>query len=166
MGKRNFVLAIIAILLIISCYFVGLLPLVSESSDDVILEEVNLNKGDIFNPFSKFSFNDGNYQLYYIQSAEDKRGLFKVLYTDEKETLLKIQKVFNCTYTGGDIATYQSKLILVKDSEVVLRMYVELQNQPSGLQNSEFGWITFKERKKVSEMIKEMKGYLMPFLSI
>jgi hypothetical protein len=166
MSKRNLVIVVIAFLLIISCYFFGLLPLVSESSDDVIVEEVNLNKGDLFNPFSEFNFNDENFQLYYIQSAEEQGGLFKVLYTDEKETLLKIQKSFNCTYTGGDIATYESKLILVKDNKIVLKTYIGLKGQPYGLQNSEFGWLTFKEREKASEMIKGMKNYLMPFLSI
>jgi hypothetical protein len=166
MNRRNIVIVIANFLVIFCCYFFGLLPLVSENSDDIMVKEVNLNKGDFFNPFSEFNFNDEDFKLYYIQSAEEKKSLSKVLYTDEKETLLKIQEFFNCTYTGGDVSTYESKLVLVKDNKIVLRMHIGLQSQPYGLQNSEFGWLTFKEREKASEVIKGMKSYLMPFLSI
>lgn len=166
MNRRKIIIVIVAFLVIATCYFFGLLPVVSESKNDIIVEEINLNKYDQFNPFSQFNFNDEDFQLYYIQSFEEKAGLSKVLYTDDKETLLKIKKSFNCTYTDGDISTYESRLVLIKDNKVVLRMYIKLQGQPYGVQNSEFGWLTFKEREKASEAIKGMKSYLTPFLSI
>lgn len=165
MKKRNIFLVTFILAAILCCYYFGWLPIVFATENNGIPEEINLNKGASYNPLNEFDFENGNYELYYIQSPRDKNGFFSVLHTDNKIKLKIIKNSFYCTYTGGDIATYESRLILVKDKRSILSMYINLNDQPFGVQDNQFGWLTVKDKDALSDELNDLDAYTLPFLS-
>lgn len=166
MRKRNLIIVIATILAVISCYYFGLLPVVSKTGNDVAVKELDLSKGESFNPLNEYDFEEDDYELYYIQSSMDKEGLFSVLYTNDREKLNKLKRLFQCTYSGGDIATLESSLILVKGGKRVLNIAISLEDAPFGVQGERFGWLTFNNKEELTNELKSLDKYFLPWLSL
>lgn len=179
--KKNFykVLGVLGILFIIS-YFIFGFPLIVLKPSSTLQLNVNNNsfiKGDTIKPLKQYDLIENNCSVYlvihrneveYLPSFVERKNfqLSKVLWTDDIEVLKKIQKHFNFTYTGGDIATCQSMIYVYSDNDLIFQSAIVLEEDKFGLQNQLFGWTPALNSNEIIRILKEFKPYYYPILSL
>lgn len=151
---------------VIGSYSFRLLPVVVEHRVDTSPSTApELQKGDEVQLFKDYHFDKGNYAIYIVFSAKENVEFPKVLFTDEHTVLNQLKESFELTYTGGDLATCESFLYLLKGDKVVLKMGIVL-DEVSGLQSSEYGWLEFKDRQKPLESLKLLSPVYRPYIKL
>lgn len=149
-------------------YHWGYLPVVMIG--DLPSNEVdvkNISPDEPFRLLENYDFSEGNYSCYVVWVYYDKveYNLPRVLFTEEVELLDQLKEAFVVTDTGGDIATCESVIILKRDDDIVLQIYIAL-DAVSGLQSKEYGWLEFEDRDKVVSCLQLMKSLYGPVVFI
>lgn len=156
----------LVVLGIIGSYSIRLLPVVIEHKVDTSPITVSkLEKGDKVQLFKDYDFDKGNYALYIVFSANEKVKYPKVLFTDQHSILKQVKNSFELTYTGGDIATCDSFLYLLKDDKVILKMGIVV-DESSGLQSEDYGWLRFEDKVTLLQCLDLMSGIYCPYINI
>lgn len=167
MKKKLALLAFVLIIGITCSYYFRVLPYVyinSIQENKVLQKQSTRLRGAEFSLFDEFDFDKNNYSFYIISSNQKGGILDKVIYTANKEDLISLKKVLKCTYTSGDIATMENFMYLLKNDTIVLEMGIELNEPPFGLQNEQYGWIEFKNRKELITVLKTLKPIYRPLV--
>jgi hypothetical protein len=171
MRKKLVIIVMVILLQLIGIggsYRFGLLPIVSDKEVIEVKSETQTHKeGDKFNVFEQYDFANGNYSLYLVLSNEEATELdcSKVLFTSDIDILVRVKNAFTVTYTGGDIATCESYIYLLKNDDIIAKMGIAL-TETTGLQSGTFGWLDFAHEHKVFYCIKSMKRVYKPYVKI
>lgn len=169
MKKRLAILGLLLLVGIFISYQFRLLPLVStgEIKNSDIMDTLALDKGDTIKVLNQYDFDSGDYSIYVVFSnQEGKRlGFSKVLFTDDVTVLNQVNKSFEMTYTGGDIATCESFIYLLQGDDVVFKAGLAIDNV-AGLQSPQYGWLEFKDKQKVLDCLKTMTKSYKPFIKL
>ena len=169
MKKGILVTFTILLVVVTAAYYFNLFPITLGGNIVVNkIPKLHLEKGVKINLFNSFNFDEGDYSLYVIFTPEDSQylGVSKVLYTDDKDILKKAQSVLLTEYTGGDVATCDSYLYLMKEDTPVLKMGLSIHNNIGGLQSSEYGWIEFVDFNGVYNLLHQLSSVYTPILKI
>ncbi|NVK05487.1 MAG: hypothetical protein HWD92_11720 [Flavobacteriia bacterium] len=168
-GSRKFFIAtgLVGFLAILSTYYLGIFPIVTLRQSEILCPSP-ISIGEEVNPFGLGDSENGEQTLYYIQDLDDKDGFFSVRYTSDNELIKKIRPLLNCEYTGGDVATTQSRIILVIDGTITMRLEasIVLDEAKPGLQVRSLGWLEFKKPQELKAELDNLSPYLLPWLHI
>lgn len=168
-GSRRFFIAagVVGVLIILSAYFFGIFPIITLRQSEII-DPSPLSIGEEVNPFGLGDSENAEYTLYYIQELDDKDGFFSVRYTRNYELIKEIRPLLNCEYTGGDLATAQSRIILVIDGTITIRLEanIVLDEAKSGLQMRSLGWLELKNPQELEAKLNNLSPYILPWLHI
>lgn len=124
-------------------------------------------QGDTVKPLTNFDFNTGKWKAYIAISRSDYKELNTSL---KKVSLLKTtdlnvlngMKGWEFKETGGDMATVESMIYIFHDGTLVFKSGIVLGSSNSGLQNSEYGWLTPIDKDAMIKSAKEFKQVYWP----
>ncbi len=173
--KKTFAYGLTALVILVVLYgaygVFYLLPIIIEQDYSFTQEApVELAKGDTIKLLDSFDFDSGDYSLYVV--FEDITSMRhspwerfpKVLYTDDPVILNGLKETFQLIYTGGDMATCQSYINLIKDDEIVLKQGICLDEINPGLQSSQYGWISFTDSDKILTSFNQLTPVYWPVI--
>jgi hypothetical protein len=69
-------------------------------------------------------------------------------------------------YTGGDMSTLNSRLIIIQDGYKLYESQIILSKEDIGLQNNITGWIVPEKKNDLISIISKFNKYKYPFLII
>jgi hypothetical protein len=121
-------------------------PLVFDFSKKINFAEIKLQKGDTIKPFEKFNFDKGSWVAYLFLnndntnlSSEMPKG--KCFKTTNINVLKQMQDEWKFLYSGGDVATIESSIILYNNGKKVFESGILIDENSQGLQSRQFGWL-------------------------
>ena len=148
MRAKKYILIILAIVLFIYFIIIQLwgYPLVFDFSNKIDFSEMKLQKGDVVKPFEKFDFDKGSWVAYLLLnnseinlSSEMPKG--KCFKTTDIKVLKQMQNEWIFSYSGGDVATIESSIILYNNGKKVFESGIAIDENLQGLQSHQFGWL-------------------------
>ncbi len=138
-----------------------------DSNEKTGKENIECINGNI-NPFKGFNFDsDDNWKLYIVFKGNDldelSEGIKKAnyLYTSDKEHLKNIKNRWDFKCTEGDMATVESRIVLLKNGNNVFQSGIVVNDNRSGLQSKNFGWV---ESNIILEDLKFFKRSYSPII--
>jgi len=167
MKKRLALLALLFILGFILSYYFGMLPFVSENKliNTTNNSSIDLLQGDRVSLFEGYNFNEEDYSFYIVFSSREKIKFSRVLFTNQKTVLNQIKEAFDFTYSGGDMATCESYLYLKKADKIVLKVGITF-DEALGVQSGKYGWLEFKDNKKLRVVLKQLESVYYPYVKL
>lgn len=142
---------------------IGGFPIVLDNSTQVIpLAKVN---SGTFNPLEGMSLDTGENKVILLLSFDDIIELpsnvckRKVLVCSDNSILKQLQNNFDFKISGGDMATAQSQIIVVKNNEIILKANLVIDENFIGIQNEKLGWAEATNKEKLSNLFKKFKPY-------
>ncbi|MDQ7948968.1 MAG: hypothetical protein REI78_06050 [Pedobacter sp.] len=81
------------------------------------------------------------------------------------EALIQQLLDLKMTFTGADIATTSSRLVICANGNLVYEAGVSFDYRP-GLQNSSHGWATFKDEARFIKICSQFKRHFSPLLML
>ncbi len=167
MKKRLTLLAFLFLLGFIFSYYFGVFPFVNENKliNTTDNSSIDLLQGDRVSLFEGYNFNEEDYSFYIVFSSKEKIRFSRVLFTNKKEVLNQIKEAFDFTYSGGDMATCESYLYLKKADKTVLKVGIAF-DETVGVQSGRYGWLEFKDNKKLEIVLKQLESVYYPFLKL
>lgn len=145
-------------------------PLVLNISSNKITQIQSEKKiGDTINPLENLDFKNGNWKAYLIINESDKKEIidnFKsggCFQTNEITILENLKKNLSVKFTGGDMTTVESRLILMKNGKIIFDMGIVLDKNKEGLQSTNYGWLEGNE-KVLSSQLKLFRKVHKPFI--
>ncbi|WP_130828968.1 hypothetical protein [Prevotella rectalis] len=89
----------------------------------------------------------------------------KILYTENDNAIKEILQL-PFLYTGGDMSTLSSKLVIIQDGYKLYESQITLSNNDIGLQNNITGWIVPINKKDLISVISKFNKYKYPILIV
>lgn len=139
-------LSFLAVIFLIAVFLLGY-PLVLDLSKQEEYTTTAYQKGDTIKPFEKFDFDKGEWIAYLFISKDDEKDFSKKMpngsrfKTTDVQLLMQMQKEWIFIYTGADIATVTSSIILYNNGKQVFNSGIVLSESLQGLQSRRFGWL-------------------------
>jgi hypothetical protein len=168
MKAKKIILIILAIILFIYFIVVQLwgYPLVFDFSNKIDFAEMKLQKGDTIKPLEKFDFDKGSWVAYLLLnndktnlSSEMPKG--KCFKTTNIAVLKQMQSEWKFSYSGGDVATIESSIIIYNDGKKVFESGIAIDENSQGLQSRQFGWL---EGLNLTKNCKQFEKIYSPIL--
>lgn len=131
---------------------------------------LELRKGDIINPLSSLDFNADNWVVYLVISRNDFESLpntirkTKCLKAKDIKAFKQMQAEWNFVYTGGDMATIESKIYFFRNGKLVLKSGIVFNEEIIGLQNRDYGYLEAKDSALIIESFKAFKKVYLPII--
>lgn len=131
-------------------------------------KSVQHNKGDIINIFDEFDLNKGKWSVYLNLSLSDLKKLKGVLpertclKLTDVEVLRKMKDDWKMVYTGGDMATVESSIFIIRDGDIVFNSGIMFNKNTEGLQSPVYGWIEPIEKDIIKKYCKKFKPVFWP----
>lgn len=122
-------------------------PLVIDFSNEIPFTPNDYKNGDTISPLKKFDFDNGEWTAYIFINSNDMTDISKELpkgcryKTNDLLLLKQMQREWRFIYTGGDVATVTSSILLLKDGKKVFDSGIMLTKSIQGLQSRQFGWL-------------------------
>jgi hypothetical protein len=141
-------------------------------SDDRIstdLKRKGFKKGDIVSPLYGLDFDQGEWIVYILLIHDDYKLLkHKVpkncLKLTDRETMKQMQQQWNMVYTGGDAVTVTSRIVFIRDGNIVFSSAIDLTSEKNGLQSRYFGWIEPQSQDVMWEYCNKFEPVFWPVL--
>lgn len=159
--------AIIIIGLVI-LYNMGLYPfVVFQDRENSSNYSVNIN--DENKPFQQIDFDNGEYKAFVVIAISDVMNLpvniprYRVLKTTDKKILNQLK---NCEFisSGGDVATVESRIYILRDNSLIYESGLVLDNEYEGIQNKRLGWAESKQKGQLTKIISQFTKELKPIV--
>ena len=109
--------------------------------------------------------------VYIIWDSYDVKNLpkeiprHKILYTKNNYLIKRLLQV-PFLYTGGDMSTLNSRLVIIQDGYKLYESRIILSREDVGLQNNITGWIVPEKKNDLISIISKFNKYKYPFLII
>ncbi len=145
------------------------IPIYLSDGDD-IHKSKDYQKCDTVKVLADCNFDEGEWMAYIVFVWEDSDNFStelpkgKILKTTDAELLKKMQLDWNLVYTGGDLATVQSKLLVLKDNKIVFTSNIVLDNGFEALQGGDFGALFSNKGNDLIKYCKQFKRVYSPFV--
>lgn len=162
--------AIVGILFLIICFYNPIfIDLSREKYNMTIKGKLNTKRMALSSLFnikvnSKLS-------VYIIWDSYELKNLpkeiphYKILYTENDNAIKEILQL-PFLYTGGDMSTLSSKLVIIQDGYKLYESQITLSNNDIGLQNNITGWIVPINKRDLISVISKFDKYKYPILIV
>ena len=150
---------------------IGGFPVIISNNGETVVKIKN-TPDKTCNPLSAIDFSTGQNEAFLIISWDDLCDLpngipqRRVLICKENSVLQKMKDNFIFKISGGDMATIESELIVVKDNTIILQTGIEICENNIGIQNEQTGWAYSTCSQNLCDIFKEFKPYRNPILNI
>ena len=165
-------LKIVAILILVSSLiiYLSIYPLVFDLAENSkFLTDQNIRRSD-GSILEGLDFTKGDWCAYIIIDNNDDMNLSKelpqgkILVTRDRSTLRVIKDSISYQLTGGDEATVENELIICRDSKVVFRSKIVLDEFNAGFQSQEFGFVKPDNPQRFIDSFSKFERAYFPFL--
>jgi hypothetical protein len=182
-GMGKVALKVLAVIFIVALVYFILHPIVLDFSYDTRSNGPSYNEGDtvtISSLYDGFVLDDGKWTAYLILSRSDLNDLASempngtVFKSTDKKLLRQLVTQPKFIYTGGDLATVQSQLLIFNEREVepvtgkhnvlVYSTGIVLDNSGQGLQDRWSGWVGAVDQNALSKYCKEFNRIYWPIV--
>lgn len=156
-NKKHRLLLLLPIMILLSCGVSSVddnQPLYSD------LDPVKFEKGDVIFPFEYINPSETGWKVVVEISGDDLNELSTRVpgtrLSSADPVILRKVKAWRFVYTGGDLATVTSSILIYKDRELVDQQGIVLDKNLVGLQSIKYGWIIPESEDDVYQTIAEM----------
>jgi len=171
---KKYILIFLAVpVLSLLCYLVFCYPLVLNFSNaNLTLKNERYKTGEVINPFRKFDFDSGSWTAYIFISYDDVKEISKEMRggrsfkTSDERLLNEMKHDLKFTFTGGDMTTVESQLILCKNGKEVFESGIVLDDVNQGIQNQQYGWLEAKTKNLLLKYCKQFHKNYSPIIII
>lgn len=168
-AKNITILLLLITVLLAAKMFMGYPMLLDFSTDEKLVRTEDYSMGDTISPFKHFDFSKGDWKAYILIHKNDSNFLPSemgegVLKTTDKHLLQCMKHTWKFIYTGGDVATVQSEIILCQNGILVFRSGIVLDSVRQGMQSIQYGWLEVTPRRGLTAVCKEFKKVYSPLI--
>jgi len=145
--KARFCLIVLFLLVAVVVFYVNDCPLVLKLPSHANLERQKFERGDTIKPLERFNFDQGEWTAFVSISSTDKIRFSNALpesrwlRTNDIKVLKQMQREWVFRFSGGDLATVESFILILNNGVVVFHSGVVLEENCQGLQSRDFGWL-------------------------
>ncbi len=139
---------------LLASWVTGFVPSIPLSEDDVpSAPTAKKTIGSMVAPLEGLDFDAGDWAAYILLEPYDYVEVRKsvprsCLKLTDREELKRLQRELVARYTGGDVATVLSSLVIVHDRKIVYSSGIVLRGRDlGGLQTSSWGWLEPEDRR-------------------
>lgn len=158
--KKALLLVLIGLIIYFTYLSISGNPLIIELSKGETNLIQSANKfGDTIMPLKELDFKQGNWKAYLLISSSDNTEIIEnfksggCYQTNNVEILEKLKQKLLVTYTGGDMATVESRFVILKNGKKIFDMGIVLDKYKEGLQSKSYGWLEAKEKTLSNQLI-------------
>lgn len=162
--------AIVGILFLIICFYNPIfIDLSREKYNMTIKGKLNTKRMVLSSLFNIKA--NSKLSVYIIWDSNELKNLpkeiphYKILYTENDNAIKEILQL-PFLYTGGDMSTPCSKLVIIQDGYKLYESQITLSNNDIGLQNNITGWIVPINKKDLISGISKFNKYKYPILIV
>lgn len=162
--------AIVGILFLIICFYNPIfIDLSREKYNMTIKGKLNTKRIALSSLFNIKA--NSKLSVYIIWDSYELKNLpkeiphYKILYTENDNAIKEILQL-PFLYTGGDMSTLSSKLVIIQDGYKLYESQITLSNNDIGLQNNITGWIVPINKKDLISVISKFNKYKYPILIV
>lgn len=162
--------AIVGILFLIICFYNPIfIDLSREKYNMTIKGKLNTKRMALSSLFNIKA--NSKLSVYIIWDSYELKNLpkeiphYKILYTDNDNAIKELLQL-PFLYTGGDMSTLSSKLVIIQDGYKLYESQITLSNNDIGLQNNITGWIVPINKRDFISVISKFDKYTNPILIV
>lgn len=159
------VAALLCVAFVAVLYQVNVLPIVRTGPiEQKAVRAVDARPGDTVELFRDINVESGDYVAYLVV-VDPRRKSPKVQMTSSVEDLRALKRIGLLTVVGGDMATIEDRLIVMKGDSVVFREGISLVHT-RGIQCEEYGWLEFLDGEAFNEWTNCLSPVYWPVVSL
>lgn len=171
--ERNIIIklgAIVGILFLIICFYNPIFIDLSREKYNMTIKGKLNTKRIVLSSLFNIKANS-KLSVYIIWDSYELKNLpkeiphYKILYTENDNAIKEILQL-PFLYTGGDMSTLSSKLVIIQDGYKLYESQITLSNNDIGLQNNITGWIVPINKKDLISVISKFNKYKYPILIV
>lgn len=162
--------AIVGILFLIICFYNPIfIDLSREKYNMTIKGKLNTKRITLSSLFNIKA--NSKLSVYIIWDSYELKNLpkeiphYKILYTENDNAIKEILQL-PFLYTGGDMSTLSSKLVIIQDGYKLYESQITLSDNDIGLQNNITGWIVPINKRDLISVISKFDKYKYPILIV
>lgn len=162
--------AIVGILFLIICFYNPIfIDLSREKYNMTIKGKLNTKRIALSSLFNIKA--NSKLSVYIIWDSYELKNLpkeiphYKILYTENDNAIKEILQL-PFLYTGGDMSTLSSKLVIIQDGYKLYESQITLSDNDIGLQNNITGWIVPINKRDFISVISKFDKYKYPILIV
>ena len=162
--------AIVGILFLIICFYNPIFIDLSREKDNMTIKgKLNTKRMALSSLFNIKT--NSKLSVYIIWDSYELKNLpkeiphYKILYTEGGNAIKEILQL-PFLYTGGDMSTLSSKLVIIQDGYKLYESQITLSNNDIGLQNNITGWIVPINKRDLISVISKFDKYKYPILIV
>ncbi|RGK87990.1 hypothetical protein [Prevotella disiens] len=162
--------AIVGILFLIICFYNPIfIDLSREKYNMTIKGKLNTKRIALSSLFNIKA--NSKLSVYIIWDSYELKNLpkeiphYKILYTENDNAIKEILQL-PFLYTGGDMSTLSSKLVIIQDGYKLYESQITLSDNDIGLQNNITGWIVPINKRDLISVISKFDKYKYPILIV
>lgn len=162
--------AIVGILFLIICFYNPIFIDLSREKYNMTIKGKLNTKRIVLSSLFNIKANS-KLSVYIIWDSYELKNLpkeiphYKILYTENDNAIKDILQL-PFLYTGGDMSTLSSKLVIIQDGYKLYESQITLSNNDIGLQNNITGWIVPINKKDLISVISKFNKYKYPILIV
>ncbi|KXA38256.1 hypothetical protein HUK48_10310 [Prevotella corporis] len=162
--------AIVGILFLIICFYNPIFIDLSREKYNMTIKGKLNTKRIVLSSLFNIKANS-KLSVYIIWDSYELKNLpkeiphYKILYTENDNAIKEILQL-PFLYTGGDMSTLSSKLVIIQDGYKLYESQITLSNNDIGLQNNITGWIVPINKKDLISVISKFNKYKYPILIV
>lgn len=162
--------AIVGILFLIICFYNPIfIDLSREKYNMTIKGKLNTKRIALSSLFNIKA--NSKLSVYIIWDSYELKNLpkeiphYKILYTENDYAIKEILQL-PFLYTGGDMSTLSSKIVIIQDGYKLYESQITLSDNDIGLQNNITGWIVPINKRDLISVISKFDKYKYPILVV
>ena len=162
--------AIVGILFLIICFYNPIFIDLSREKYNMTIKGKLNTKRIVLSSLFNIKANS-KLSVYIIWDSYELKNLpkeiphYKILYTENDNAIKEILQL-PFLYTGGDMSTLSSKIVIIQDGYKLYESQITLSNNDIGLQNNITGWIVPINKKDLISVISKFNKYKYPILIV
>ena len=162
--------AIVGILFLIICFYNPIFIDLSREKYNMTIKGKLNTKRIVLSSLFNIKANS-KLSVYIIWDSYELKNLpkeiphYKILYTENDNAIKEILQL-PFLYTGGDMSTLSSKLVIIQDGYKLYESQITLSNNDIGLQNNITGWIVPINKKDLISVISKFNKYKYPIFIV
>ena len=170
--KRRRILVILSLIIfgLLSLYLcIGGFPIIINNHENQVLY-LDKEDNEKFNPLKNINFESGRNKVLLLFTLDDINELpqeitkRKVLICSDNEVLEQLKNNFTFEFSGGDMSTVTSEIVVFREGKLVLKTNFVLDNNTIGIQDEKTGWAKAVNSKDLYNIFSKFKPYRNFFL--